>query len=365
MRLTDKSLLSELIVPLLIGLLTFLLMLVGNTLYALLDRMFQEKWPVGYVARVLLFNIPTVLVRTLPIAAAVGASLATSRLARDGELTALRASGISLRRAFAPLVFVGLALSGAGIYLFERVVPWAWQEQRDVQKILTNLPENAIENATVIEIESYVFSIAGAKSKRAKDGQKIFTFKDAMILERTAGAPPRISTAARGQYQAQGFTFDNVVVHAFRPDGSADYDLTARTEELSVSLEKLKGYGFVGDEQLENLSSEELMRSALQLRTQRNPSRAVVYEVARWRKLGLPLMCLPLALFAVPLALRFARAGTFAALMLALVIVFLAVLALTGAEVIALNRWVPPLPAALLPVALFTVAALAFLRRLE
>ena len=217
MRLTDKSLLSELIVPLLIGLLAFLLMLVGNTLYALLDRMFQEKWPVGYVARVLLFNIPTVLVRTLPIAAAVGASLATSRLARDGELTALRASGVSLLRVFAPLLLVGLALSGAGIYLFERVVPWAWQEQGDVQKVLTNLPENAIENATTIEIDSYVFSFNRAEGKKDKTGAKIFTVYDATILERTPSAPPRISTAARGQYRPQQFTFDNVIVHSYRP----------------------------------------------------------------------------------------------------------------------------------------------------
>ncbi len=369
MRLTDKSLLSELIVPLLIGLLAFLLMLVGNTLFQLLDHMFQQKWPVAQVARVLLFNIPTVLVRTLPIAAAVGASLATSRLARDGELTALRASGISLRRIFAPLIFVGLALSSAGIYLFERVVPWAWQEQRDVWKLLTNLPENAIETTTTIDtLEGYVFSFAPhPQVKKDKTGAKIFTVADVKILERNSGAPPRISTATRGEYrpQYQQFQFFDAAVHAFRPDGTADYDLTARTEEISVSLDRINGSGMIGDEQLENLSSTELMASARQQHQTRNENRAVVYEVSRWRKLGLPLMCLPLALFAVPLAIRFARAGTFAALMLALVIVFLAVLALTAAEAAALNRLMPPLGAALVPAGLFTVAALAFLRRLE
>ena len=366
MRLTDKSLLSELIVPLLIGLLAFLMMLVGNTLFQLLDHMFQQKWPVAQVARVLLFNIPTVLVRTLPIAAAVGASLATSRLARDGELTALRASGISLRRAFAALVFVGMALSGAGIYLFERVVPWAWQEQRDVSKVLANLPENAIETATTIDtLEGYIFSFARAEGKKDKTGTKVFTVYDATILEHNPGAPPRISTATRGEYRPQQFLFFDAAVHSFRPDGSADYDLTARTEEISVSLDRIIGSGLIGDEQLENLSSKELMASARQQHQLHNEDRAVVYEVSRWRKLGLPLMCLPLALFAVPLAIRFARAGTFAALMLALVIVFLAVLALTAAEAAALNRLLPPLGAALVPAGLFTVAALAFLRRLE
>lgn len=364
MRLSDKSLLSELIVPILIGLLAFLLMLVGNTLFQLLDRMMSEKWPVAYVARILLFNIPTVLVRTLPIAAAVGASLATSRLARDSELTALRAAGIPLRRIFAPLIAVGLALSAAGIYLFERVVPSVWEQQRDVWSVLTNLPENAIETATIIPIESYVFSFAHGGSKREASGQKTFVVEDATILERNGTLPPRITTATRGTYrpQLQQFTFDQVVVHAYKENRSADYDLTAQTEEISVSLDRITGYGMPSDEQLENLSSAQLMQRA---KTERDPKSAVKYEVARWRKLGLPLMCLPLALFAVPLAIRFARAGTFAALMLALVIVFLAVLALTGAEVAALNRWLPPLLAALSPAVLFTCVALLFLRKLE
>lgn len=362
MRLSDKSLLSELVVPLLIGLLAFLLMLVGNTLYQLLNRMMSEKWPVAYVARILLFNIPTVLVRTLPIAAAVGASLATSRLARDSELTALRAAGIPLGRIFAPLIVVGLALSAVGVYLFERVVPSAWEQQRDVQSVLTNLPENAIETATMIPIESYVFSFARAEGKREPSGQKSFVVYDATILERNGPLPPRITTAARGTYRPQQFTFDQVVVHAYKDDRSADYDLTAQTEEISVSLDRITGYGMPSDEQLENLSSTQLMQRA---KTEPDPKSAVKYEVARWRKLGLPLMCLPLALFAVPLAIRFARAGTFAALMLALVIVFLAVLALTGAEVAALNRWLPPLLAALSPAVLFTSVALLFLRKLE
>ncbi|WP_309715665.1 LptF/LptG family permease [Armatimonas sp.] len=365
MRLTDKSILSELIVPLLIGLLAFLLMLVGNTLFDLLDRMFQNKWPVSYVARVLLFNIPTVLVRTLPIAAAVGASLATSRLARDGELTALRASGISLRRVFAPLVVVSLGMSAVGIYLFERVVPWAWQEQRDVQKMLFNLPENVIETATTIESDNYIFSFASAKSKRDKQGQKAFIVTDATIVERNPGMPakpPRISTATRGEYKAQGFTFYNAAVHAFLPNGSADYDLIAAREEISVSMDKTNGNFRVTDEQLENLPSSELMNRA---RQERDPKRAVIYQVKRWGKLALPLMCLPLALFAVPLAIRFARAGTFAALMLALIIVFLAIVALTLSEAAALNQLLPPLAGALAPAVLFTLAALTFLRKIE
>lgn len=366
MRLTDKSLLSELVVPLLIGLLAFLMMLVGNTLYDLLERMMQEKWPVAYVARVLLFNVPTVLVRTLPIAGAVGASLAFSRLARDNELTALRSVGVSLRRTLAPLVLVGLLLTAADSYVFEKVVPWAWKEQTNLQSLLFNLPENAIEAATTVSMEGYVFSFAKAEGKRV-NGQKSFRVYDTIILEQPDGTSslPRISTAAVGDYQQGRFTFRDVAVHAFRPDGTTDYDLQAEREEVFVQLESMKGGLAIGDAFLENLSSAELMATAQQLRLSKSDDRAVLYEVARWRKLGLPALCLPLTLFAVPLSVRFGRTGTFAALLLSLIIVFLAVMALTATELAAHRGLLPPLAAALLPAALFTAAAFALLRRLE
>lgn len=366
MRLTDKSLLSELIIPVLIGLLAFLMMLVGNTLYDLLNQMMQEKWPVAYVARLLLFNIPTVLVRTIPIAGAVGASLAISRLARDNELTALRSVGISLRRTILPLVWVGLALTAADIYVYERVVPWAWREQTNLQSLLFNLPENAIETATTISMEGYVFSFAKAEGHRLK-GEKSFRVYNTVILEQPGGPTetPRVSTAAVGDYHQGRFTFDNVAVHAFHTDGTSDYDLQAQQEEVFVQLESMKGGLAIGDAFLENLASDELMANAKTLRLSKSDDRAVIYEVARWRKVGLPALCLPLALFAVPLSVRFGRTGTFAALLLSLVIVFLAVMALTGAELAAHRGLIPPLVAALLPAVVFTGAALALLRRLE
>ena len=83
MRLADRYVFSELILPFFIGTLAVLMMLVGNTLFAYLGRMLQEKWPVAVVLRALVLNIPTVLVLTLPVATALAASLATSRMARD------------------------------------------------------------------------------------------------------------------------------------------------------------------------------------------------------------------------------------------------------------------------------------------
>ena len=87
MRLSDRYIFGELLLPFFIGTFSVMMMLIGNTLFALLERIMRDHLPIGYVARLLVLNIPTVLVYTLPVSIALAASLATNRMARDNEIT--------------------------------------------------------------------------------------------------------------------------------------------------------------------------------------------------------------------------------------------------------------------------------------
>ncbi len=157
MRLSDRYVFAELILPFLIGTLAVLMMLVGNTLFAYLGRMLQEKWPIGIVLRALALNIPTVLVLTLPVATALAASLATSRMARDQEVTVLRGGGAPLIRRFAPLLLCGAISSFGAFYISDRVVPWAWREQQNTEALLYSLPKDPVQSNVAFKVERYAF----------------------------------------------------------------------------------------------------------------------------------------------------------------------------------------------------------------
>src|SRR5689334_13376286 len=145
MRLSDRYIFSDLWMPFFIGTFLVLMMIVGNTLYAWLDTITREKWPLDQVARMLILNIPTATVLTLPVSTALAASLTINRMARDNEITVLRGSGVPLARLFLPIVLFGALISAANLYISNRVVPWAFREQQNVESVLNSITASKVE----------------------------------------------------------------------------------------------------------------------------------------------------------------------------------------------------------------------------
>lgn len=123
MKLIDRYILREMTVPFLIGQAAIVFMLIGTVLYNNANTLLQNQVPVVFVVRMVLFFLPFLVHMTMPVAMAVGASLAVSRLGRDSEITVMRASGVSLTRIFAPFFIFGLLVSVGDFYFGEKVVP--------------------------------------------------------------------------------------------------------------------------------------------------------------------------------------------------------------------------------------------------
>lgn len=68
--------------------------------------------PVRVLLRIIGFNIPFLLSSTLPVSALTASLLVFGRLSVDGEITALKASGLSLWQIAAPVLLFGVLLSG-------------------------------------------------------------------------------------------------------------------------------------------------------------------------------------------------------------------------------------------------------------
>src|SRR5690348_9173230 len=98
MKILTRYLLREMFVPFLIGQAAIVMMLTGSVLYNNANLFLQFQVPVAYVTRLSLYFIPFLVNMTMPVAMAVAASLAVSRLSRDSEITVMRAAGVSLVR---------------------------------------------------------------------------------------------------------------------------------------------------------------------------------------------------------------------------------------------------------------------------
>lgn len=125
MRLLDRYLLRELLVPLAYCLGGFLIFWISFDLLTELDEFQRRLLRPADVAEYYLVRLPELLVTVIPIALLLALLYALTHHSRHQELTAMRAAGVGMWRMCAPYFGVGAAFSLGLLALNELWVPEA------------------------------------------------------------------------------------------------------------------------------------------------------------------------------------------------------------------------------------------------
>lgn len=359
MRAHDRMIFRELLAPLAIGLFLFLVMLVGNTLYAILDQLIREHWPLSFVGRLLILNIPTALNLAIPVACALAPGLAWSRLTRDNETIALRAAGVSLLRQTIPVMVLGALCGLTSSVLTEKVVPKTWSAQSNVENWLAALPTTTIDKSLTFQVSPITLSWW----KTRKYGRTSFEMEDVTVLDRGSdGSSARITVAPKAQYRDSTWVLYNAQVHAIDRNGITLWDAQAKRQLLALSADFQSGAMMPSSEQLQNKSREEI---ADLLKVATDPNRTRELQAARDSKLVIPLICVGLALCAVPLAIWTRHYGPIATVVTGLCTVALAQFLIFAVQIAAVNAYLPTVLIAPLPGILALMVGLIAIRSAE
>lgn len=106
----------------------------------------------GLIVHIFMINIPYMLTMSIPVSVLVSSLLLFGRLSFDGELTAMRASGMSLWGIIAPIVIFGVVCSAICTYINIDLAPRCKQASRDVlQRIGKEEPINLLEPGRFIQ----------------------------------------------------------------------------------------------------------------------------------------------------------------------------------------------------------------------
>lgn len=148
------------------------------------------------ILQVFLLNIPYMLTFSIPISALTSCLLLFGRLSFDGELTAMRASGMSLWNVIAPVILCSVVFSAACIYINVSVAPRCKQASRELLRdIGMEQPINLLEAGRFIQDFPNLMIYIGAR-----EGNQV---EDIVVYERDEKGPVRNVRAQRGEIRTE------------------------------------------------------------------------------------------------------------------------------------------------------------------
>jgi len=357
LKTLDRYVLRELIVPFLIGTVAVTLMWQANTLIYLQKTFNLESVPSTAIAQVLLFLTPQYLNETIPVGTALAVSLAVSRLARESELTAMRAAGCSLMRALMPvLVFGGLVAVGE-FYLTEKLTPQAERKATDLERKLFFLGASPVFKSNVaLELGDYAAFIGTV----TRDQDNSMRLTDILLAEPAGVDEVRLVKASVGVYRDGDWVLQNAYLY----DVKGDEVLAAKATGDQVIHQRIALQDFFAPPEASEQSLSELRQAIARGKAAGQPTQEL--EVEYQTRFSVPAACLVFALVAPVFALAFTRSGAFVGVLLSIVLVFAYYnVYVVCTDILARNPSFNPVVAAWLPNVLFGALGVWGLRRLE
>jgi lipopolysaccharide export system permease protein len=315
MRLLDRYLLRRMLSPFLLGVLIFLVVLLGDEARKLGAAVTGLRVSLPLILTYLWYAAPGALVWSLPVGTLLGVSMTATLTARGGETIAMRVGGASFRRVCASYVAVGLAMSVLAFVINEGVVPASSQRETQAFEEMTQTQAVVHEayNQYFRDDQGRIFYIGHMDATNNLLEQVTVWKLDAQ------GRLRSIDTARRAELRGRQWSLEQGAQTTLDAAG-APGPAQLFEEKPIVLAQALQNYYADKRTPLE-MSAGELVALATTLEATGQDSHALRVHLAF--KYSIPLACLVLALMAAPLGDGFANLGSFAGLVVAIGLVFL------------------------------------------
>ncbi len=374
MRILSRYIFKEIVASALLGIslatIVVFLQASSKTLLELLVR--TSATPIlGF--KLFLLAIPPLFPLTIPFGVLVGILIGLGRLASDGEITAIRASGISSRIVTGPIILFCLlstAVAGAASL---------WLTPMSVRTDIRVINRLAAEQITA-QVQPRVFSedfpkkvlyVGDVKSGPPDVWRNVFMADTTPVDERPMVdgkkmEGPKITIAQQAiavpdiKHNRIQLSLRNTTAHEIAQDGHSYH----QTAPVSDQVLEISQPAEVTGKRLPAMPSPELYR--LVRKTPSRTEEGIESRVELHRRLALPFACLMLGLVGIPLGVQSRKGGKssgyITAIFLAFFCYYLSFITLTG---MARRGSIGVELATWLPNAAFFVAGLIFIARLE
>lgn len=185
-KILDYYLSKQFILSILFGVMTFVLVFVIVDLMENLDDFIDQQVPKQIIFQYYLFFLPEIIRLILPVSILLACLFTVGKLNNFNELTAIKASGISLYRFMLPFLITGFVISLFAIYFSGWIVPTSNTKKLQIEQVymkknLTYIganiffqdDENRFVNIGYYDETSQMISRAGILILSSKDPTRV------------------------------------------------------------------------------------------------------------------------------------------------------------------------------------------------
>lgn len=141
MKILDRYISREFLKVFLFGIIALILVSTVVNIFETVDEIVEYKPPLTVTITYFLARIPQILFMITPISILLTTLLVTGRFARNSEVIAMLAGGVSIYRLMVPLLIIGFVISLLMFGLNEFVVPTANQVADECKRIMKQKPD--------------------------------------------------------------------------------------------------------------------------------------------------------------------------------------------------------------------------------
>src|SRR5437667_1071071 len=321
MRILTRYILREIASHSLLGLLIFSFVIYIKHLGYVLELVVRHDLPLLKILSVFALPLPAILVLTIPMAVLVGTLIGLSRMAADGEVIAVRASGIGLAQFVLPVMLYALLGWGLAGWMSLSLAPAAGRELVHMQASLkaSQIPYEIRPKVFVEQFPNkllYLQDVTGAHSR----------WRGVFIADNTQRDAPQVTLAASGtltnnsrsRAPSQSLTLhlERGATHETDPEHPEQYSVASFTEtDIPIPFDQSSA---TGPERL----TPSLMPLGALVELTRDPGQRRAALVELNYRLALPMASLVLALVGIPLGLFHRKGGKAVGVILTILLVF-------------------------------------------
>ncbi len=322
-------------------------------LKSLIPQMMENPGPPGLLLSYFKYFAPGIIPYAVPIACMVGAIVAVTILARNGELDAIKANGISVRRATAPILVATLAICGIYYVAQDKLIPVTSQKRVEIKdRIFGRSPRTYGARPG----GSWVFSADGTRlyHYRMFDSDPgFFQALNTFTIDRNAMKVRSHRFGDAVHWRDDAWIHSRNWYRTFPADGSAGIysrDETTVVEGLDGPdhfAQRESGMRRSQDSQTEQFDMDALQNEIKSLRQSGYDTTRL--EVSYFGRFARPLTPLVMVVLGLPFAFRIGRKGSLYGIGVAILLVILYWATFAIFNALGLETILPPFLAAWAP----------------